>query len=382
MDEPFGETSERAQLRAAVRRLIADVSPPARVAELDDAECFDEELYRALAHVDAFAIGLTIGDVRDQLVVIEELAAGPTSMAAFMISHYAAVPLVLGLAVEPEARSLAERALRGEARIAFALSEPNGGTDVARVMQTRAVPSEHGFRIVGTKLWTSGALEADAIVVLARTGPPQPSAVDGITMLLVRRGAPGLSVRPIATFGMRGLSTCEVVLDGVEVPESALLGEVGAGLRTAFRTIRGEGLHAAAASVGVGRGALELALGYAKERLVFGRPVGGFQVPQHWLVDGAVALEAARALLARAADLDAGGGDAWALASMAKLAASEAAVQIALRGMQLMGGLGYSRDIAMQRYFRDARLWSFSPLTNEMVRNMLGERFLGLPRSY
>jgi len=132
----------------------------------------------------------------------------------------------------------------------------------------------------------------------------------------------------------------------------------------------------------VGRGALALAVQHAKDRLVFGRPVGAFQVPQHWLVDGAVALEAARALLVRAAEVEAGGGDAWALASMAKLAASEAAVQISLRGMQMMGGLGYSREVAMQRYFRDARLWSFSPLTNEMVRNMLGERFLGLPRSY
>ncbi|HVM63530.1 MAG TPA: acyl-CoA dehydrogenase family protein [Acidimicrobiales bacterium] len=382
MTKEFGDTSERAQLRDTVRRLIADVAPADRVARLDEAERFDDQLYEALGRVDAFAVGLTVGDIRDQLVIIEELAAGPTSMAAFMISHYAAVALVVRLAIEPEARVLADRALRGEARIAFALSEPDGGTDVARAMQTRAERTADGFRIVGTKLWTSGALEADATVVFARTSPPQRSAVDGITMLLVRRGAPGLSVRPVPTLGIRGLSTCEVVLDGVEAPLSAVLGDVDAGLRTAFRTISGEGLHAAAASIGVGRGALALAVQHAKDRLVFGRPVGAFQVPQHWLVDGAVALEAARALLVRAAEVEAGGGDAWALASMAKLAASEAAVQISLRGMQMMGGLGYSREVAMQRYFRDARLWSFSPLTNEMVRNMLGERFLGLPRSY
>jgi alkylation response protein AidB-like acyl-CoA dehydrogenase len=116
--------------------------------------------------------------------------------------------------------------------------------------------------------------------------------------------------------------------------------------------------------------------------MVFGRQLGGMQVLQHRLVDGALALEAARTLLWRAAAVEVGGGDASALASMAKLAASEAAVAIAQEGMQLMGGLGYTRDVAMQRFFRDARLWTFSPLANEMVRNGLGERLLGLPRSY
>jgi alkylation response protein AidB-like acyl-CoA dehydrogenase len=99
-------------------------------------------------------------------------------------------------------------------------------------------------------------------------------------------------------------------------------------------------------------------------------------------VDGAVALESARSLMARAAEVEAGGGDAGNLASMAKLVASEAAVEIALRGMQLMGGMGFAREVAMQRFFRDSRLWSFSPLTNEMVRNSLGSRLWGLPRSF
>jgi alkylation response protein AidB-like acyl-CoA dehydrogenase len=105
-------------------------------------------------------------------------------------------------------------------------------------------------------------------------------------------------------------------------------------------------------------------------------------VPQHWLVDGAVALESARGLMVRAAEIEVAGGDAGVLASMAKLVASEAAQTIALQGMQLMGGMGYTRAVAMQRYFRDVRLWQFSPLTNEMVRNRIGEHHLGLPRSY
>jgi alkylation response protein AidB-like acyl-CoA dehydrogenase len=198
-------------------------------------------------------------------------------------------------------------------------------------------------------------------------------------MFLAPRGAPGLSIRPLRTFGIRGMSTCEVHLDDVAAP---VLGPVDGGLRAAFATVGGEGLHAAAACLGAGRGALDLAVSYAKERVVFGRPIGGLQVPQHWLVDGALALESVRTLLWRAAAVEVAGGDSAALGAMVKLAASEAAVTIAQQGMQLMGGLGYTRDVAMQRFFRDARLWTFSPLANEMVRNGIGERMLGLPRSY
>ena len=376
MTDPIADSPERSELRATLRRVIADVSPPERVAELDEAESFDSELHLALGGIDVLRLGLGEGDVQDQLVVIEELGAGPTSMAAFLISHYAAVGLLSSFGGPEE---LIDAAIRGAARVSFALSEPGGGTDVARVMRTRAARRDDRWEVTGTKLWTSGAREADALIVFARTSPIERSPADGITMFLVSRDAPGLSVRVLRTFGIHGMSTCEVHFE--EVP-ATVLGPVDGGLRAAFASIGGEGLHAAAACLGAGRGALELAVSYAKERLVFGRPIGGFQVPQHWLVDGALALEAARGLLWRAAEIEIGGGDSSALAAMAKLAASEAAVTIALRGMQLLGGVGYTRDVAMQRFFRDARLWSFSPLTNEMVRNGLGARLLGLPRSY
>lgn len=376
MTDPIADPPERLELRETLRRVVADVSPPERIAELDEAESFDRELHLALASIDVLRLGLDVGDVRDQLVAIEELGAGPTSMAAFLISHYAAVGLVSKFGGPEE---LVDAALRGAAKVSFALSEPDGGTDVARVMRTRAERTGDQWVVTGTKLWTSGAREADALIVFARTSPIERSPADGITMFLVAGDATGLTVQALRTFGIHGMSTCEVHLD--EVP-ATVLGPVDTGLRAAFGAIGGEGLHAAAACLGAGRGALELAVSYANQRVVFGRPIGGFQVPQHWLVDGALALEGARGLLWRAAAIEVAGGDSSSLAAMAKLAASEAAVSIALRGMQLLGGAGYTRDVAMQRFFRDARLWSFSPLTNEMVRNGLGERLLGLPRSY
>jgi alkylation response protein AidB-like acyl-CoA dehydrogenase len=382
--DPVSDAPERAELRRGVRRLIEDVSPEHRVHALDESETFDDDLFRALAEMGILEIGLNgAGDVRDQLVVLEELGAGPTSMAAFLIAQYAVAQVLQRYGSSPTHRRALERLLAGQGSGSFALSEPDGGTDVARVMQTAAVPDgKGGFVLGGHKMWTSGAVEADWLIVLARTSPIEGSPVNGVTMFFVEQDSPGLEVTTIDTMGIHGMSTCHVYLSDVRVRAENVLGEAGQGMRQAFATVNREGLHAAAASIGVGRGALSLAVEYARERKVFDKAIASFQVPQHWLVDGAVALESARSLMARAAEVEAGGGDAGNLASMAKLVASEAAVEIALRGMQLMGGMGFAREVAMQRFFRDGRLWSFSPLTNEMVRNSLGSRLLGLPRSF
>jgi acyl-CoA dehydrogenase len=382
--DPVSDSPERAELRRGVRQLIGDVSPEHRVHTLDESETFDGDLFRALAEMGILEIGLNgAGDVRDQLVVLEELGAGPTSMAAFLIAQYAVAQVLQRYGSSATHRRALQRLLAGQGSGSFALSEPDGGTDVARVMKTTAVPDgEGGFVLGGHKMWTSGAVEADWIIVLARTSPIEGSPVNGVTMFFVEQDSPGLEVTTIDTVGIHGMSTCHVYLSDVRVSAENVLGEAGQGMRQAFATVNREGLHAAAASIGVGRGALSLAVEYARERKVFDKAIASFQVPQHWLVDGAVALESARSLMARAAEVEAGGGDAGNLASMAKLVASEAAVEIALRGMQLMGGMGFAREVAMQRFFRDGRLWSFSPLTNEMVRNSLGARLLGLPRSF
>jgi acyl-CoA dehydrogenase len=385
--DPLADSPERAELRATVRRLVADVSPPERTRAMDESETFDDDLHAALAGIGALAIGAPapvggVGDVRDQLVVVEELAAGPTSMAAFLIAQYAVTQVLAAYGSTDEHRALLDDLLAGRTKLAFALSEPAGGTDVARAMRTRAERSGNGWRISGQKMWTSGATLASHVVVLARTSPIERSPVHGVTMFLVPADSPGMTIRPIDTFGIHGMSTCEVFLDDVVVGGDAVLGAVDAGMRQVFATINREGLNAAAACIGVGRGALDLAVAYANDRMVFDKPIGSFQTPQHWLVDGAVALESARGLMVRAAEIEVSGGNAGDLAAMAKLVASEGAERIARKGMQLMGGAGYSREFAMQRYFRDVRLWSFSPLTNEMVRNRIGEQVLGLPRSY
>jgi acyl-CoA dehydrogenase len=386
-NDPLGDTVEGAELRRAVRVLIERESPPSHVAEMDEAEMFDVHLYSLLADMgvlglDAPAWAGGSGDVRDQLVAIEELAAGPTSMAAFLIAQYAVVKVLASTASTADQRLLLEDLVAGRKKVSFALSEPASATDVARLMKTRATQVSDGWRLNGQKMWTSGAALADAVIVLARTSEIRRSPISGITAFLVPRETEGVEVREIRTLGIRSMSTCEVFLRDVVVPPDAVLGGVDEGLRQVFATINREGLNAAAATIGVARGALDLAIDYATNREVFEKPIASFQVPQHWLVDAAVSIEAARSLMVRAAIIESKGGRSDSLASMAKLLASEAAVDVALKGMQVMGGTGYTREVSMQRYFRDGRLWSFSPLTNEMVRNRLGEQLLGLPRSY
>lgn len=383
--DPLQDGPERAALRAMVRRVVADVAPTSRVQALDEAETFDDDLYAALREIGVLAIDAVggAGDVRDQVVVIEELAAGPTSMAAFLILQFMIIQVLGSHASTDEQRDVLAALIAGETKVSFALSEPDGATDVVRVMKTRARRAPSGAWVLsGRKMWTSGATRSDWIVVLAHTGAAPTASVDSVSMFLVPTAAKGIVIREIPTLGLHGFATCEVGFDDVELPDAALIGEESAGLRQAFGTLNRENLNAAAACNGVTRGALEFVTGFARERVVFERPVGAFQTPQHWLVDGAVRLEAARSLAVRAAEIEVAGGRADLLSIMAKLAASEAAQDLTLHGMQLMGGLGYSRELPMQRWFRDVRLWSFAPLNNEMIRNRLGERYLGLPRSY
>jgi acyl-CoA dehydrogenase len=386
--DPASDSADRAALRASVRRMIADIAPEQRVLDLDDREAFDDLLHQGLADLGAMAVGAHpdhggAGDLRDQLVVVEELAAGPTSMAVFMIVHYMAIQILSTDASLEQRAAWLDRLVEGRAKFSFALTEPGAGTDIARAMRTVGRRDGDDWVLSGQKAWISGAERADAFILLARTSPVEDgSTVDGITMFLVPRDTPGITVRELATVAVHGLDTCEVFLDDVRLPASAVIGKEGEGFRQVITTLNRERLNSAAGSLGAARGALDAAVRYVGERGAFGSTVGAFQAVQHRLVNGAIAIEAARGLLVRASEVEAAGGRADLLSSMAKVAASEAAVLVTQSGMEVMGGAGFSREYSMQRWFRDVRLWVFAPLANDMVRSYLGERLLELPRSF
>ncbi|WP_341578245.1 acyl-CoA dehydrogenase family protein [Microbacterium schleiferi] len=384
---PFDQTDDQADLRSMVRSILEQLATPQRLSETDENEAFDEELYAALAESGLVQLE---GDLdgtpashESQAIVLEELGATATSTAVSFVVQYMAVTLLTQHGTPAQRDRFLGPLFEGAHRAAFALTEPGGGTDVARAMKTRATRNaDGGWTLNGAKMWISGATDCGFFIVLARTSPIEGSAVGGITMFLVPADAPGITVNEMDTVAIHGLSTCEVGFADVVLGDDAVLGDVDRGFRQVIGTLNGERLNAAAVALGIARGAHDAALDYVRGREAFGRPIGGFQVLQHRLVDEAVKIEAARGLLQRAARVADAGGAAETLSAMAKLAASEAATTATENGMRAMGGSGLSREYPMQRFWRDARLYTFAPLTDEMMTNFIAEHHLVLPRSY
>jgi alkylation response protein AidB-like acyl-CoA dehydrogenase len=382
------EPSEFAALRKRVRAMLAEHVTPARLNKFDEAEEYDVELYREIGAAGFIKLD---GELHGhgpkhqaQAVVLEELGAGPTSVAVSMVVQYMGVQLLHSYGNRAQQDEFLAPLHTGAAKMSFGLSEPDGGTDVARAMKTNAARLEDGsYSISGQKRWIGGAMDADYIILLARSSETTRSAIDGITMFLVPRSTPGIRTEIIDTMGIRGLTQCDVYLDDVRVPAANVLGELDRGFRQVLDTLNGERLNGAAVALGIARGAMETAVGWARQRHAFGRPVGSFQGLQHNLVDASVKIESARLLLRQAAEAsDAGEGTNETWSAMAKLAASDAATTTTDIGMRVMAGWGFFRGLPMQRYFRDARLYTFAPLTDEMTRNYIGEKHLGLPRSF
>jgi acyl-CoA dehydrogenase len=386
-DVVIEESDELQSLRMLVRDILEAEAKSDRLRRFDDEEAFDLDLYQSLARAGLVQLDADVSgpqaSYQNQAVVLEELGATATSMAVCFVVQYIGVHLLTNHGSSQQRRDVLEPLLSGDARISFALTEPDGGTDVARLMRTKATPNQDGsYTLTGSKMWISGAADAEYMFVVARTGSVGKSSIDGITMFLIPGSSPGIDVRVLDTVGIHGLDTCEVFFENVQVRAEDVVGVVGQGFRQLLGTLNGERLNAAAVALGIARGAQQEALRYAQQRQAFGRPISAFQVLQHRLVDGAIQLEATRGLLQRAARAADEGRPAESLSAMAKIAASDAASAITDWGMRSMGAAGYSREFPMQRFFRDARLYTFAPLTNEMLRNFVGERHLNLPRSY
>lgn len=381
--EPLNE--DQRMLRESLLGTVARVSPPDRIRELDGRKEFDDALHGALAELGVWGLGVSedhggsgFGPI-EQVVALEALGRTSTSTAVFGVVHFMASRLLQEYGTDAQKQKWLPGLSAGTLKASFCLSEAGGGTDILAAMTTKARKVDGGWRINGNKMWISGALRADLLIVLARTSENRSR---GITMFLVPADAKGFAAAEVDTFAINGLDTCALSFDDVEVGDDAVLGDIDDGFRHVIATLNGERLNASAVAIGIGNGALETAVRYAMEREAFGRPIGRFQAVQHRLVDAGVALHCAWLTTLQAARLDDEGHLLDVASSMAKLASARAAVQATDVGMETMGGAGFARDFPMERYFRDARLYTFAPLTNDMISNLLGERWLMLPRSF
>ena len=313
------------------------------------------------------------GGFFDAALFLEEVAHGQIPIGAYGVTLIC-VGALNRFGSEEQKQDLLGRVAKG-GTLAIAMSEPDAGSDVA-ALKTRARREDGEWVLDGSKMWCSFAHKASHVLIVCRTGEGS-ERHEGMSMVFVPREAEGFTVTPIPTLG--GEETNELHLDGVRVPEDALLGTEGNGWLQLMAGLNNERVILAALALGLGQRAFDDALAYSKERRQFGRPVGSFQAIQHRFADLATDLTQARLLIRWVAQLTDEDPDRMLPqeASMAKLAATELAKRCALEGMQIMGGYGYATEYPMERYLRSAVVTTIYGGTSEIQRNIIGKT-LGL----
>jgi acyl-CoA dehydrogenase len=380
-------TPELLEIRRAVRDLCE--SFPGEYWRSLEPDRYPEEFVQALTEHGWLAAlipveygGAGLG-VTAASVILEEIHASGGNAAACHAQMYTMGTLLRHGSEEQKRRHL-PRIAAGELRLqAFGVTEPTVGSDTTRI-ETSARRIDGGYVIRGQKIWTSRALHSDLMLLLARTTPLSEveRKSDGLSVFLVDIQAAGerLTIRPVAT--MMNHATTEVFLDDVEVPLDALVGEEGDGFRSILDGMNAERILLAAECIGDGHWFVDRAVRYASERVVFGRPIGANQGVQFPIARAYAAVEAADLVRYRAASRFDEGKPCGAEANLAKLLASEASWQAANACLDTHGGFGFAREYDVERKFRETRLYSVAPVSNNLVLAYLGHHVLGLPRSY
>ncbi|OLB43014.1 MAG: acyl-CoA dehydrogenase [Candidatus Rokubacteria bacterium 13_1_20CM_2_68_19] len=327
--------------------------------------------------------GSGLGVTEAAILLHEICAAGAGTTGASPIHFYVFPPMPV---VKHGSAALKERYLpaiaRGDCVMSFGVTEPNAGTDTSRI-ETRAERQGDRFVVNGRKVWNTNARQATHILLLARTSPrdsAKPFA--GLTLFFTPFDRTKITVREIDKMGRRAVDSNEIFIDGLEIPTSDVVGEVGRGFYHLLDSLNPERVLTAIEAVGIGRAAIERASQYAKERVVFGRPIGQNQAIAHPLAQAWAKLEAAELITMKAAWLFDHGRPCGAEANTAKLLAADAGFEACDVAVQTHGGYGYAKEFHVERLFREVRLYKIAPVSQQMVLNYLSEHVLGLPKSY
>jgi alkylation response protein AidB-like acyl-CoA dehydrogenase len=373
----YALADEQVELRDVIRQLVDRHVRP-RAAEIDATGEFPDDVRRVLAEHDLFGLPFDVPDgglgtgALMLCVAIEEVAKACASSALMLaVQDLGSLPIRLAGARELRDRVL-PRFASGEWLAAFALSEPDAGSDPG-AMRTRAERTGDGWLLNGVKNWISNAGVASAYVVFAVTDAGLPPS-RGITAFLVEAGAPGFAVASLEhKMGMRGSPTGQLVFEDVLVPDANVIGAPGEGFKIALRTLDHSRLGIAAQALGIAQGATDYAAAYARERHAFGSPINELQAIQFKLADMETRTAAARALLYQAASkADRGEPDLGKHSAMAKLFCSDAAMDVTVEAVQVLGGYGYVTDYPVERMMRDAKLTQIYEGTNEIQRVVIG----------
>ncbi len=329
--------------------------------------------------------GSGLGVTEAAILLHEVCAAGAGTTGASPIHFYLfpPFPLIKHGSLELKQRYL-PRIATGEIVMSFGVTEPNAGTDTSRI-ETRAERVGGRWIVNGRKVWNTNARQATHILLLARTTPRAETAdrpFRGMTLFFTPFDRSRITVREIEKLGRAAVDSNEIFIDGLEVPAEDVVGEVGRGFYHLLDSLNPERIFTGIEAVGIGRAALERAVDYAKQRVVFDRPIGKNQAIAHPLAQAWARLEAAEALCWKAAWLYDQGRESGAAANAAKLLAADAGFEACDVALQTHGGYGYAKEFHVERLWREVRLYKIAPISQQMVLNYLAEHVLELPRSY
>ncbi|MBI4694705.1 MAG: acyl-CoA/acyl-ACP dehydrogenase [Gammaproteobacteria bacterium] len=386
----FMLTDDQLAIRDAITKLCANFSAEYWL-KCDDDGAFPQEFVDAVTAAGWLGIampeayggaGLGISEATLMMQAVSESGAGLTGCSAIHLNIFGLNPVVV-FGTEEQKQRMLPPLLRGEETACFGVTEPNAGLDTTSI-DCRAERKGDGWLIRGQKHWTSGAQRAKKVLLLARTTPKEQcqKKTDGLSLFYTNLDRRYVEVREIHKMGRKAVDSNAVFYDGLPVPREDLIGEEGKGFHYILHGLNPERILLSGEAVGLGRAALRRAVEYAKERVVFGRPIGMNQGLQHPLARNWIELEAAELLAYKAAWMYDQGLECGAYANAAKYQCAEAGFRACEQAVLTHGGMGYAKEYHVERYLREIMIPRIAPVSREMILNFIGEKVLGLARSF
>jgi acyl-CoA dehydrogenase len=326
--------------------------------------------------------GLGLTEAAIVMQAVAESGAGFSGASAMHLNIFGLMPVVKFGSDEQRKRAI-PRIISGQDKTCFAVTEPDAGLDTTS-LKTRAVRTTDGYLISGRKMWTTNAQRATKMLIIARTTPKEEvkRPTEGLSLFYTDFDRSRIAATPIPKMGRKAVESNAVFIDDLHVPAEDLVGEEGRGFYYLLEGLNPERVLIGAEAVGLGRAALKRAAGYARERVVFGRPIGQNQGVAHPLAKAWAELEAANLMAFKGAALYDAGRECGAEANAAKYLGGEAGFRACEAAVLAHGGMGYAKEFHVERYFREAMIARIAPVSREMILNYIAERVLGLPKSY
>jgi len=359
--------------------------------EHDQQHLFPDEFFARMAEIGIVGMlaqpeyeggGATIEDAALALQEVAASGAGINGCSAIHLSMFGFHPVVVHGSEDLKSRYL-PRVARGDIHVSFSVTEPDAGSDTGKI-STKATRTDGGYLLRGRKVWMTKGLQSTAALVLARTTAIEECArpIDGLTLFVADLDPAHVDIHAIPKMGRNAVASCDVLFDDLFVPEANVVGEVGRGFRTILDGLNPERILVASEAIGLGRAAIDRAVSYAQDRVVFDRQIGKNQGVQHPLADAYMQLRGAAAMVRTAARQYDSGKPCATEANTAKFLSSRAAFFAADRAVATHGGMGYAVEYQVERLFRESRLLRLAPVSEEQIMNYIAEHQLGLPRSY